>query len=313
MGAFFSTRNLKPSERFDYWHDVVYRTYAPCLGSAARIDQFDASVGVSEFGPAQITTVDSEGISYERRSFDVRTGPRDDFYVVAMLSGKTLVSQNGNEAIADAGDIYLYNSGQPYRHHSDQTYRCLSMRLPRPVVQSRILDLDSISGRVLAGKTPYGRMIGSLIREATEISANDEIADMSEFSGPIIEMISAAINRGIGHVGAAGTKHQAQLIRIQKYMRENLADGELTLARIAKDQNVSLRTLARMFAEMDTTPMNWLQSQRLASAYSAIAERRVSSITEAAFTSGFNDLSHFGRAFKKAYGHTPNKLIDPTR
>jgi AraC family transcriptional activator of tynA and feaB len=51
--------------------------------------------------------------------------------------------------------------------------------------------------------------------------------------------------------------------------------------------------------------MGWLQAQRLASAYGALAERKVSNVTEAAFAAGFNDLSYFGRSFKKIYGQTP--------
>lgn len=95
-----------------------------------------------------------------------------------------------------------------------------------------------------------------------------------------------------------------------RYMKDNLGDSTLTLAKISKDQNVSVRTLARLFAEVDATPMGWLQAQRLSCAYAALAERKVGSVTEAAFAFGFNDLSRFGRVFKKCYGHTANALLD---
>ena len=123
-------------------------------------------------------------------------------------------------------------------------------------------------------------------------------------------MVAAAITRATSDVGAPFGRTQNQLARIKKYMKDHLSDADLSLARISKDQNVSVRTLARLFADIGATPMGWLQSQRLSSAYSAIAEKKVESVTEAAFSFGFNDLSHFGRVFKKTYGHAPNKLLD---
>ncbi|WP_156397490.1 helix-turn-helix domain-containing protein [Rhizobium sp. Root1204] len=309
MGVIFSTHDLNRSERFDYWHEVVYRTYAPCVGKVDSTTDFQASVGVSNFGAAQITEVRSSGISYERRAFDVRTGPREDFYAVAMLSGRTMVTQDGRDIVAEAGDVYLYNSAKPYSHRSESNYHCLSMRIPLPILHSRLLNVDELSGSVLRSGTPYGRMVSSLIKEAAEISSSDGITDMLEFSGPVIDMISAAMNRATTEAVPSSSRNQNLLVRIQRYMRENLDDSTLTLASISKEQNVSVRTLARLFGDIDATPMGWLQNQRLARAYADLAERRALSVTEAAFAVGFNDLSHFGRVFKKCYGHTPHTLL----
>lgn len=313
MSATLSTHSISIAERFDYWHEVVYRTYAPCLGRPASFDTFNAAVEVSDFGAVQITNVRSSGITYERRAYDVRTGPRDDFYAVAVLSGKTVVTQNGDEAVAQAGDIYLYNSLRPYSHHSEKDYECLSMRIPRPLAHARSLDVDVLGGRLICGTTPYAKIITSLMKDAAHIASNSGSIEMSDFSSPMLDMISAAIMRGTSDDLGQGMKNRALLTRITRYMKDHLADGDLTLTQISKDQNVSIRTLARLFAEMETTPMGWLQAQRLSAAYAALAERRVTSVTEAAFAFGFNDLSHFGRVFKKTYGHTPTVLLDHRR
>lgn len=149
---------------------------------------------MSNFGAIQTTDVRSSGITYERHSFDVRTGPRDDFYVVAMLSGQTVVSQGGNDAIAGAGDIYLYNSARPYGHRCDADYHCMSMRTPRPLTQSRLVDVADLEGRVLAAGTSFGRIVKSLIKQAWEIAESSDVGDNSEFSGPIVDMLAAAIS-----------------------------------------------------------------------------------------------------------------------
>ncbi len=70
---------------------------------------------------------------------------------------------------------------------------------------------------------------------------------------------------------------------------------------------MSTRYLYGLFADSGQTPMQWVIRRRLEHCRSDlsrdIAGQRT--ITEIAFAWGFEDLSHFGRAFKAAYGMTP--------
>lgn len=172
-----------------------------------------------------------------------------------------------------------------------------------------MVEVDRLGGQLFLSGSPFGRLVGSLIRESNQIALNSDAIDVSDFTTSMLDMISAAIRQGTNNEIPSNSGSRALLDRIKRYMRNNLADSTLTLERISKEQNVSVRTLSRLFAEGGTTPMSWLQRQRLACAYSALAERKVRNVTEAAFTFGFNDLSHFGRTFKSVYGHTPNSLL----
>ncbi|MER5173743.1 MULTISPECIES: helix-turn-helix domain-containing protein [Thioclava] len=310
MSALFDTSQIETQNRFAYWNDLVFKNYAPCMGRAPKDEEFSATLEALPFGQMMISRVASSPITYERRLSDVRYDPRDDFFAVAMLSGRTMLVQNGHETWARPGDIYLYSSARPYQHHSDADYRCVSLRIPRALAQARLTQLDDITGRVLKGDTPYGRILSSLIVEASEISAQgDREQALQGFSTSVLDMMTAAIGASFG-AESCGSRNQRLLSRIQHYMRDNLADSGLGLAEIATAQNVSMRTLARLFTEAGTTPMAWLQSQRLACAYAALNERRVESVSEAAFAYGFNDSSYFGKAFKKTYGITPKTLLE---
>ena len=88
-------------------------------------------------------------------------------------------------------------------------------------------------------------------------------------------------------------------------MLAHLHRAELDIDTIAKAQNVSPRTLNRLFATDGTTPIRWLWQQRLDASYKALAEGHVTQVTDAAMSFGFTDMSHFSRVFKKTFGTSP--------
>ena len=98
-----------------------------------------------------------------------------------------------------------------------------------------------------------------------------------------------------------------QLGKIKQYILANLPDPELTTERIARANHIAPRTLNRLFAADGTTPIRWLWQQRLSASFTALAEGQVTQVTEAAMNFGFNDLSHFSRAFKKFVGRSPSQ------
>ena len=103
--------------------------------------------------------------------------------------------------------------------------------------------------------------------------------------------------------GGAAALH-ARLIAC---IEQNLADPELTPSAVADATGIAERTLHAHFASRGMTCMRWIMEQRLERAAAALRSPSWSStsITELALRQGFNDIAHFSRRFRQAYGCSP--------
>ncbi|NGO08278.1 helix-turn-helix domain-containing protein [Streptomyces sp. HC44] len=105
------------------------------------------------------------------------------------------------------------------------------------------------------------------------------------------------------------------LTRAAKDLANNhLPDPELSPAMLARELNISVRTLQRAFATVGESVTTYIRHRRLEEARLALtAPSGRWSISELAAHWQFADSSHFIRAFKKHYGQTPTEYARSTR
>ncbi|WP_020612176.1 helix-turn-helix domain-containing protein [Sediminispirochaeta bajacaliforniensis] len=105
-------------------------------------------------------------------------------------------------------------------------------------------------------------------------------------------------------------KTQRELLdRILSYVDQHLADPGLTPQQIADGCNISLRHLHRIFSTTNTSVSQWITKRRLEQCWQDLAKtgQIAQTVTDIAFRWGFNDVSHFNRAFKRTFQITPSQ------
>ncbi len=99
--------------------------------------------------------------------------------------------------------------------------------------------------------------------------------------------------------------HKELFEKARKYTEENL-DKKILAETLAKELALSLRQLQRIFKdELDTTPTSFITLIKLEKASEMLKSGK--NVTEAAFSTGFNDSSYFSRVFKKYFGVPPSE------
>lgn len=95
--------------------------------------------------------------------------------------------------------------------------------------------------------------------------------------------------------------------RIRDFIMANL-DRELTIDLIAREAGSSASTVQRRFKEhFGTTVFDFIRRERLEAARAALASDGIP-VSHAAHLAGYNNISSFTTAFRKAYGVTPKRV-----
>jgi len=92
------------------------------------------------------------------------------------------------------------------------------------------------------------------------------------------------------------------------FLRREFRSPELNVAAVAADQAVSPRYLHRLFERAGLRFTELVNELRLNAAYAALAKKDEKSVTTIALETGFSDIAHFNRLFKKRFGVTPGAV-----
>ncbi|MGP9804932.1 helix-turn-helix domain-containing protein [Paracoccus sp. NSM] len=115
--------------------------------------------------------------------------------------------------------------------------------------------------------------------------------------------------------GWARGSPDARRATIKAYALQHLRDPGLCVGMIAAAQRIDPSTIHRAFDGEDETLSRWIWTQRLENAQLDISDPAKSrlTLTEIAFSWGFNDMAHFSRAFKARFGQSPRALRQRAR
>ena len=301
---------IDAGDGFEEWHDVTCRNYSRSEFQRDSDSPFSANIVLRPYGALGLTDGWSNGgaATLTRSPTEFRQDSRDHFTLFFVTKGEIGVEQEGRQAVGKPGDFFIYDQARPIVLDFKAVYRAWMLGIPRPMLEARIAGTRSFTARVIGGSSKVGRLVGSIVDQLDSFGVDTKPGVIDLIGDATLDLVAAALAAEAGGtIPGSGNDHRL-LGAAVAFLRANLNETALDLATIAQRLNTSPRSLNRAFATEGTTPMRWLWQQRLEACNRAIAEGRVRSVTEAAFSYGFSDTSHFSRAFKKAFGQSPSSV-----
>lgn len=184
---------------------------------------------------------------------------------------------------------------------------------PHSTVQVLVLPAAEI--RSERGKTASGSVDSAEVRLLTAHATT--VRRMLDGLGPagvdaardtLAELARAVVRGGLDDVEPRLSPALAQAARDLADRR--LTEPALSPAALARELNVSVRTLQRAFANEGQSLSSYIRDRRLDEARRAlITPHRRMTITEIAARWQFADSGHFARAFRNRYDQTPSDYV----
>ena len=173
-----------------------------------------------------------------------------------------------------------------------------------------ILSKDNLPFIKLSPEIPWQKEVLFLSEKAWLAGANEKTDyaltvrfALSQISSLIIHNIDTETEHPFT------SKTQRDELRIKKtlYYIETHYREQITIDNIAASAGISVSTLLRLYHDiLHTTPIQYVLQYRLEQIREELLLYPDSSISETAYSCGFNDISYFNRCFLKKYGCTPS-------
>jgi AraC-like DNA-binding protein len=308
----FRTRDLPVAERFGSWHDMTASALIPNTIRSDHEGDFRASARLLDLGGVQVSALAYPPLeTYRTRKLILRSDV-ESYQLMLNLRGSHRILQGDRDTIIGPGDVMLYDTSRPWRGWAcgDQgTVGGVMVQVPRAVLPLPANKIDRLTAVRLPGREGMGALLSGYLTQLVAGATAYTAADGARLATCTLDLLAAFLAH---HVDAAASvppqsQHRAMLVKVHAFIQQHLGDPDLSPDTIAAAHHISLRSLHRLFQAQDITVAGWIRARRLERCRRDLADPLLRSqpVRSIAARWGFTDPAHFSRAFRAAYGHSP--------
>jgi AraC-like DNA-binding protein len=311
MQVVFDTKPLAAAVRRQAWRDAICEIYLQVDCAAEQDSEYAGFVREARFGDVTLTDTLLSPQSIRRQSRHLAHADKDCYYAGIEQMGNLTICQAGSSFLLRPGVGTVYYANEPYELHCNVMSRQFWMQLPRHAFDRRF-----DSGRPpLFANLDLSRGLGRIAFEFCTVlaaeGANVDPQSKAKLGEEFMDILALALTGEPGRQPVHETSVQkARLRSVKAYMDAHLSEPDLSLSDIAWNNGISLRYLHQLFRQTDMSASEWLRLRRLQRSYDLLSSSRYAaqSITEIAYSMGFNSSSHFSNLFRAQFGVRPSDV-----
>jgi AraC-like DNA-binding protein len=305
-----STEQVRPFERVDYWREMVLRLFADVEIAAKVGDDFYGTMQSRYSNNVRFTIVDSASQAVQRRYREAREQYEDCYFAVLMLSGTQWMEQDGREALLKPGDFAIYDGSRPHRLTFSRQWGEIILNIPRNTMSQMLASVDRCTATRVECKSALGSVLRGYLTSMARELGRLNYAQLGDLSDHAVGLVATTLAGICSDNTALSRSRSVTLSRAKAFIEQHLDDPQLDSTRIAVALQLSPRYLNKLFEAEQTSLMRYVWCRRLERCRAELLDpaRSHARIGDIAMRWGFNDLSHFSRAFRDRFGHAPREL-----
>lgn len=317
-----STASVPEDERFAYWLDMICAVYVQLDCEKLHDVRLFGDIEFSRVGSLDLTQLRSNARRLQRTPPQIRKTCDDYCLVQVQREGKGIVCQDGRMAVVNPGDFVMYDCTRPYELIFEESHHdVVVMRLPRVLLENHVSNLEELTATTIGSHDAAGHLLLSMVETLRRDISTLHPSSALGVSDAITSIIAAGLR---GLPGANLRKNSSlqayHVARIRAYVQERLRDPDLSIQSIAVALQLSPDHISRIFRSEPVMLSRLIWKMRLDACRRDLADPRLMqrSISDIAFSWGFNNAAHFSRSFREEYRLSPREwresdLVSPQR
>lgn len=317
-GQRFSTEDQPPKQRLEWLKDIIGREYTNVdITPPDKTPLYNDMFLYPWQQGLRLSPICSNAITLERLPKEPESVCQDCYFAILLISGQYKLQQGGREVFLKPGEMSFYDATEPHRISIPQKFSKILISVPRPLLDGRISNLSRLTATRLPTETGIAAITSAMIQSTVRQLGHLNNMAFQSLTEPMLDMLTMSLAGMQENNGPMSRYKSLTLLRVKRFIANNLADTELNADLISRAVGLSSRYINNLFNKENTSLMRYLMQQRLAYSHQLLINPACLhlNITEIAMRAGFNNMAHFSRVFHQAYGASPRsyryKMVNP--
>jgi len=305
-----TTDGLPATGRAAAWAEIYATRMSQCEFTPRNQSGFDAELRIGQLGPVKLARLTVDRCSVERKQSHIaRNSPRM-YNFLLQAEGASTFFHCGRESQLEAGDFVLCDTGLPHYFMTNDHSVTVMVRVAGETLRSYLPTPEQFCGQRLGRTTGLTGTVAAMVRElSSDVGSAINPTCEDQVARYLLEMMSLAYTMGVETVEEASAIAWQRRKDVIQYIEDNLRDPELSPASISAGLRVSPRYLRTVFASGGEKMGAYILRRRLEECARQMCKPawKAHTLTEIAFSWGFNSAAHFTRTFHEKYGLAPRE------
>lgn len=306
----FSTAGLPSYRRAEAWNELYSSRLNRVDFIPADRSGFNAELCMSRLGPIGLARMSADSSSIERTRRHISPSAQRLYTFVLQAKGEGVLSHCGHEARLEEGDFTLCDSAAPHCFRVNDRSEVLMLRVPADTLRVYVPTPEIFCGLPLKSGVGLTGTASAMIRSLTgQVEAGIASPYDERVARHLLEIMATSYAMAFEDQVHGSSVVRGRQVGVARYIEANLRDPQLSPASIAAALRISSRYLRMVFSIGNETVSAYILRRRLEECARQIKDPSWNghTLTEIAFSWGFNSAAHFTRSFRDRYGVAPRE------
>lgn len=306
----FTTDDLRPQERFDYWCEVRARNLFGVTISLQPDERlnFRGRFSAVPTGGAMLSEMQATPYWVSRTAADISRASSDSLCIYQQTGGASWFNSKNGEFVVSANEIAISHTDMPYltRPTTAHGFDLRVLKIPFAGREDIVDRARGLSPSLLRDNPRLKTVISASLSALAADCARNRDSDFDlavDHLAQLALLAQGRVRHGSPESRAAlrfGFLHAARNILARNMHRPNL-----TPAAVAAELGISPRKLHLLFETTGMSCARTLTAMRAEEALRLLRSAPTQPVAGIAQASGFDSSATFYRAFRNVYGMTP--------